>query len=192
MPETIYPNWFEQNAKANFEKFLPMLLKQSGVRLLQLGVYTGDASLWLAKNILKDNTSFLIDVDTWKGSNEDAHRDMDFDDVYNTYLKKVEGYKQIIPKRSTTLDFLVNSGHYNNYDFIYIDADHTTVGVLIDAELSWRILEVGGIMAFDDYTWGAELPPELSPTLGIDLFLSRHEGEYETLVVNEQYWIRKK
>jgi hypothetical protein len=36
------------------------------------------------------------------------------------------------------------------------------------------------------------MPPELTPTLGIDLFMARHEGEYETLVVNEQYWIKKR
>lgn len=187
-----YPNWFNYTAKGNFEKFLPQLATRTlGLRCLQLGVYTGDASLWLAQNILTNKTSFLIDVDTWKGSDEDAHHEMDFEDVYNTYLKKISEYKQIISKRSTTIDYLVNSGHYTNYDFIYIDADHTTVGVLVDAELSWRILSVGGIMAFDDYTWGQELPPHLAPALGIDLFLERHEGEYETLEVGQQYWIRR-
>ena len=187
-----YPNWFEQTAQANFEKFLPQLKTETlGLRLLQLGAYTGDASVWLAENILTAPTSFLIDVDTWKGSKEDAHYDMDFNDVYNTYVQKTYKYTQIISKRSTTIDYLVDSGHYTNYDFIYIDADHTTVGVLVDAELSWRILSVGGIMAFDDYTWGEDMPPHLTPTLGIDLFLDRHEGEYETLVVNQQYWIRK-
>ena len=92
--------------------------------------------------------------------------------------------------RLTTVG-LVDAGKYTHYHFIYIDADHTTIGVLVDAELSWRLLEVGGIMAFDDYTWGQELPPHLAPALGIDLFLERHEGEYETLEVGQQYWIRR-
>jgi hypothetical protein len=47
-------------------------------------------------------------------------------------------------------------------------------------------------MAFDDYTWGAEMPPHLTPGLGIDLFLERHIDEYETLIVNHQVWIKKK
>ena len=186
---TDYPNWFNLTAKANFEKFLP---KKDGLVALQLGVYTGDASLWMLDNIpnLK-----LTDVDTWQGSDEEVHKTMDFDDVYKTYLAKTDN-RPVTSYRSTTTFFLKRaecvSGKYGPYDFIYIDADHTTVGVLMDAELSWPLLKSGGIMAFDDYTWAPELSPELTPTLGIDLFLARHEGEYETLVVNAQVWIQKK
>jgi predicted O-methyltransferase YrrM len=190
MPETIYPNWFNYTAKSNFEKFLT---KKDGMLCLQLGVYTGDASLWMLQNL---GDIKLTDVDTWQGSDEEQHKTMDFEDVYKTYREKIKDYKVNI-ERTTTTGYLLAQygcdrplGEY--WDFIYIDADHTTVGVLMDAELSWPLLKSGGIMAFDDYTWSPELPPELTPTLGIDLFLSRHEGEYETLVVNEQYWIQKK
>jgi hypothetical protein len=188
-----YPNWFNHTAKGNFETFLTPMSGKPGLRFLQLGVYTGDASLWLAQNILTHKTSFLIDVDTWKGSDEDAHHEMDFEDVYNTYLTKIADYKKSISTRrySTIEFFVVNSLKYTKYNFIYVDADHTTVGVLVDAELSWRSLNIGGIMAFDDYTWGQDLPPHLAPALGIDLFLERHEGEYETLEAGQQYWIRR-
>ena len=185
-----YPNWFNYTAKDNFDKFL---IKKDGLAALQLGVYTGDASLWMLQNIpnLK-----LTDVDTWQGSNEEAHKDMDFNDVYKTYIDKIKDYKVTISRCTTTEHLLAQYGcdrplgEY--WDFIYIDADHTTVGVLMDAELSFPLLKSGGIMAFDDYTWEPNLPPDLTPTLGIDLFLARHEGEYETLAVNEQVWIRKK
>jgi predicted O-methyltransferase YrrM len=187
-----YPNWFNHTAKGNFEKFLTPLAGQDDLHFLQLGVYTGDASVWLAENILTGKNSWLIDVDTWAGSDEDAHKSMDFDDVYEVYKTKTEMYKTIKHFKSTTTWHLSSVRREPCYDFIYIDADHTTVGVLMDAELSWSQLKSGGIMAFDDYTWGADMLPELTPTLGIDLFLSRHEDEYETLVVNEQYWIKKK
>lgn len=188
-----YPNWFQQFAKANFEKFLTPLAGQEGLKFLQLGAYTGDASLWMLQNL---SDLRLTDVDTWAGSDEDAHKAMDFDDVYKTYLDKIKDYKVDI-RRTTTAGYLLAQYGCDrplgeHWDFIYIDADHTTVGVLMDAELSFPLLKSGGIMAFDDYTWGAEMPPELTPTLGIDLFMSRHDGEYETLVVNEQYWIKKK
>jgi predicted O-methyltransferase YrrM len=191
-----YPNWFEQSAKGNFELILKEYAGKPDLKFLQLGVYTGDASVWLLDNILTDPSSTLNDVDTWQGSDEDAHKSMDFDDVYKTYLDKIKDYKIDI-RRTTTTGYLLAQygcdrplGEY--FDFIYIDADHTTVGVLMDAELSWGLLKPGGIMAFDDYTWGADMSPELTPTLGIDLFLARREGEYETLVVNEQFWVRKR
>jgi predicted O-methyltransferase YrrM len=181
-----YPNWFNYTAKDNFEKFLS---KQDGLVALQLGVYTGDASLWMLQNL---GSIELTDVDTWQGSDEEAHKAMDFDDVYKTYLDKIKDYKVNV-KRSTTTNYLVSQyGAGEVFDFIYIDADHTAVSVLMDAELSWPLLKSGGIMAFDDYTWGSELSPELAPTLGIDLFLERHVEEYDNLVINQQVWIQKK
>lgn len=187
-----YPNWFEQNARRNFENFLTPLAGKEKLSFLQLGAFTGDASVWMAEHIITGESSLLFDVDTWQGSDEVAHKTMDFDDVFATYKAKIKPYQKILWKQTDTVSFLTSYNYLKDYDFIYIDADHTTVGVLLDAELSWGLLRSGGIMAFDDYTWGADMPPELTPTLGIDLFLSRHEGEYETLVVNEQYWIKKK
>jgi hypothetical protein len=161
---------------------------------LQLGVYTGDATIWMCENILTSQSSLLDDVDTWQGSDEPAHEVMDFEDVYKTYLDKTADYQDgiIVHRKYTTAYLMDYRTREKEYDFIYIDADHTTVGVLMDAELSWPLLKSGGIMAFDDYLWGEELPVELAPRLGIDLFLTRHDGEYTLLVQNEQYWIQKK
>jgi hypothetical protein len=46
-------------------------------------------------------------------------------------------------------------------------------------------------MAFDDYEWGSNLPMHLRAKPGIDLFMLRHDGEYELLTKNQQVWIRK-
>lgn len=187
-----YPNWFNHTAKGNFEKFLKPLAGQEKLYFLQLGAFTGDASVWMAQHILTGKYSLLMDVDTWNGSDEEEHHKMDFIDVRKVYIDKVTPYKVIESYIGTTLDFFLEYHSKEVIDFIYVDADHTTVGVLMDAELGWRSLKQGGIMAFDDYTWGKGMAPKLTPTLGIDLFLSRHDGEYETLIVNEQYWIKKK
>ena len=187
-----YPNWFSKTAQPNFEKFLTPLAGVYTLKFLQLGAYTGDASVWLLKNILMGEDSVLVDVDTWQGSKEEAHETMDFDEVYDIYLNKVEPFDNVSHFRTTTQEFLINQ-HNRSYefDFIYVDADHTTVGVLLDAELSWPLLSSGGIMAFDDYTWGDHYPMHQRPKPGIDLFLLRHSGEYDVLAVNLQYWIRK-
>ncbi len=187
---TEYPNWFATGAQNNFEKFLTPLANNV-VTCLQLGAFTGDASVWIAENILTRTGSILMDVDTWQGSKELAHESMDFDDVFATYRDKVKPYQKILWKQSDTFSYLTKHNYIKEYDFIYIDADHTTVGVLLDAELSWPLLKSGGIMAFDDYTWGQDLPLQKAPAWGIDLFLDRHDREYETLVINSQVWIRK-
>ena len=190
-----YPNWFEQTAQYNFEAHLLPLAGNTNLKFLQLGVYTGDASLWMLQNLGKVE---LTDIDTWKGSDEVAHESLDFDDVYDIYINKISEYrKQVHVQRCTSTDYLLAQygpdrplGEY--FDFIYVDADHTTVGVLLDAELSWPLLKSGGILAFDDYTWNHESgDPRLAPQVGIDLFLHRHEGEYQLLAKNTQVWIKK-
>ncbi len=199
MTATEYPNWFAQTAQFNFEAFLTPLAGKDDLRFLQLGVFTGDASVWLLENILTGKYSELIDVDTWEGSDEPDHETMDFDDVYKTYFNKISKYKKRFNiRRCTTVDFLL--AQYGpdrplgeHFDFIYVDADHTTVGALLDAELSWPLLKSGGIMAFDDYTWGHESgDPRLAPQVGIDLFLHRHQLNLEILTKNTQVWIRKR
>lgn len=189
-----YPNWFAITAQTNFETHLLSLAGQENLRFLQLGAYTGDASEWLLDNILTDRSCKLIDVDTWMGSEEELHKGMDFAGIYNLYLDRVGGVTEW--HKENTFDYLNGWKNRNDlldwqFDFIYVDADHTTVGVILDAELSWPLLKSGGIMAFDDYNWGNELPLHLRPRPGIDLFLLRHEGEFELLEKNEQVWIKK-
>ena len=189
-----YPNWFEVTARDHFMKYLEEFADLDNLLFLQLGAYTGDASVWMAKHILTGKDSGLWDVDTWQGSDEADHKDLDFDDVYKIYLDKTSAYKNIGHSKSTTVDFLQwgKSRDYQ-YNFIYVDADHTTVGVLLDAELSWPLLKSGGIMAFDDYTWEHETgDPRLQPQVGIDLFLHRHQGDYELLEKTNQVWIKKR
>jgi hypothetical protein len=195
---TEYPNWFAKSAVDNFATYLVQDTGLPDLNYLQLGVFTGDTSVWLMENILTHPTSELTDVDTWQGSDEEEHKSMDFDDVYNTYLDKISKYrKQIDVRQGTTTSFLLAQYGCDrpldeHFDFIYVDADHTTVGVLLDAELSWPLLKSGGIMAFDDLTWGADLPPSQSPKAGILLFAERHRSEFDLIVANTQYWIKKK
>lgn len=188
---TDYPDWFSSTAKPNFEQFLLPLAGQENLKFLQIGAFTGDASLWMLQNVLTGGFNILIDVDTWEGSDEEAHKSLDFSDVHKVYMEKIKDYFHIVyPVTANSFNYLKSLDM--SFDFIYIDGDHTTVGVLLDAELSWPHLKSGGIMAFDDYEWGESLPLSQRPKPAILLFTERHAGEFDTLIVNQQYWIRKK
>ena len=188
-----YPNWFDATARNNFVTYLTEFKDKPNLRFLQLGVFTGDASVWLCNNILTDKSSILIDVDTWRGSDEQSHAEMDFSDVERTYKEKINNLS-VVSVVSDTVEYLIRqrNNFKDSYDFIYIDADHTAASVLVDAELSWPLLKSGGILAFDDYTWGRDMPPSKTPRPGILLFVDKHSKELETLVINDQYWIKKK
>ena len=191
---TDYPNWFEVTAKQNFEKHLLPLAGIYNLKFLQLGAFTGDASKWMLDNILTGSYSKLTDVDTWEGSDEEVHKSIDFNEVIKIYRKRLNNNAPVVPFAETTISYLLDTARPRSYtyDFIYVDADHTTVGVILDAELSWPLLKSGGIMAFDDYEWGSNLPMHLRAKPGIDLFMLRHDGEYELLTKNQQVWIRKR
>ena len=185
--EDKYPNWFKITAQENFERFLIPLAGQDNLTFLQLGAYTGDASLWMLENVLTGQNSILIDVDTWQGSDEEIHKEMDFSDVESTYDTKIRG--RAVKQKKTTVEYLLDNNF--EYDFVYVDADHTAASALIDGELAWQYLKPNGILAFDDYTWGPDLPAHLSPKLGVNLFIHRYQGQFENLVVNGQVWLRK-
>jgi predicted O-methyltransferase YrrM len=85
---------------------------------------------------------------------------------------------------------LPNLSH--TYDFIYIDGDHTAKVVAEDAEASWKLLKPSGILAFDDYRWGQDLPPHLTPKPAIDEFLDKYKGAYDLLTQDYQVWLMKK
>ena len=192
--EDKYPNWFKQIAQHNFEQFLLPESGKPNLTYLQLGVFTGDASVWLLKNVLTGPECLLLDVDTWEGApNEPIQTQMDFDDVFNTYRNKTDQYTKRLFKKSTTQHYLLKHNYIKEYDFIYVDAHHTSASAFLDCELSWFLLKSDGILAIDDYEWthpdGVEIH---APKLGIHMFLDRHAGEFDTLVINQQYWIRKK
>ena len=165
------------------------------MKFLQLGVFTGDASVWLCTNVLTGKGSYLTDVDTWEGAaNEPVQEQMDFDDVYATYSSKVKDLPVTpVTMRSDEYLLRVRSVFLESYDFIYVDAHHTSASAFLDSELSWPLLKPQGILAIDDYEWlhpdGVDIH---APKIGIHMFLDRHEGEYEELIRNQQLWIRKK
>lgn len=187
-----YPNWFEQNAIDYFNLILPKRFAgKSNLDFLQIGAYTGDASEWMLDNILTDPTSWLTDVDTWWGSEEEAHKAFDWNSLENFYDERMLKYSNVCKIKGYSSEFL-SSAPIDHYDFIYIDGDHTSHGAYMDAHLSWDKLKTYGIMAFDDYQWQHESGNgSLSPKIGINKFLKEIKGQYHLLVMDYQVWISK-
>lgn len=184
-----FPNWFV-GQQYNFENHLTHLAGQPNLKFLQIGAYTGDASVWLCENILTDKTSWLYDVDTWKGSAEQEHEKINFDQVFEYYEERLGIFKSTIRLKMTSDEYFSGKNE-SRFDFIYIDGDHTSHQVGKDAENAWKLLKPGGIMAFDDYRWGEDLKPELTPKPAIDRFLAKYTGEYELLSKDYQVWIER-
>lgn len=189
-----FPNWFQQTARQNFTMFALMNFDtDKELAFLQIGTYVGHASEWIAKNLLTNPKSYLDDVDTWDGSDEPAHDEMDFTEVEKAYDARVAKWAakgQVRKHKGFSGDYFRTCD--TQYDFIYIDGDHTAQGVLKDAVDADRHLKVGGIMAFDDYTWTMGGSPLLDPKPAIDAFLEIYADRYNLLAMNTQVWVVKK
>lgn len=178
------------SAIENFKNYLLPFAGRKELNFLQVGAFTGDASKWLLDNVLTHETSRLVDVDTWRGSDEIAHHEMDWSDVEETYDEKVKEYgDRVVKVKSDSVAYLRTLPFFS-FDFIYIDGDHTALGVFSDAVGAWPLLKPYGIMAFDDYKWDSGISPEHEPKKGIDKFLQFCDGSYSTMIVNNQYWVR--
>ena len=187
-----YPNWFANDGEPNFVKHVGSRFSGKPVRCLQIGAYTGDASVWMLNNILTDSDSVLIDVDTWEGSAEPEHYKMNWitvESMYDTKTRHGKELRKIIKYKGTSDSFFANNRE--KYDFIYIDGDHTAYGVIKDAIAAYECLNVGGVLAFDDYQWtGAEDLAD-RPAMAIDAFLGIYGARVEILTKEYQCWVKK-
>ncbi len=139
----------------------------SGSRFLQIGAYTGAATLWLHSRFPEAE---IHDVDTWTGSplHPEQCSDRKWEEVTSTYFSRVKDIAQIIPHICTSNDFFASG--YVDFDFIYIDGDHSTEQVWRDALGAWSHLRLGGIIAFDDYH---HIKGDV-PRKAVDRFVSGH------------------
>ena len=164
------------------------------IRALQIGAYTGDATNWMCNNILLQDGSMLVDVDTWQGSDEPVHKNMDFDDVYRTYLNKNQAFIEtgkVTIFRGTSDNFFGVKPENLTFDFIYVDGDHTAFQVAKDGINAYTALNPGGIMAFDDYLWSLNGDKFLDPSPAIDWILLMLGNKIDLIEKNGQVWIRK-
>jgi len=171
-------NWFEITGIRNFEKYAP---KEGN--FLEIGCYEGQASLWLM-----DNTkASLTVVDTFSGG-QDLPVEVN---LLERFKNNTADHKDRITILQGKSQGIMRLSFDEQYDFIYIDGSHLASDTLEDAVLSFPLLKKGGIMIFDDYTWGRQLPLDQIPAVGIDAFVMAYVNKLEVLERNSQLILRK-
>lgn len=178
----MLPNWFQTQAHY-FERNVP----QIPLRVLQIGAYTGDATQWLLDN--REIIS-IDDIDTWEGSDENAHHSINFSEVEQIWDSRFEGNPKV-NKWKMTSDVFFHEVAFKDYNFIYIDGDHTALQTALDGLHAFRVLESSGVIAFDDYGWIDNPSEFLRPKRAVDAFMSICEGEFITMEIGYQVWLQK-
>lgn len=146
--------------------------------VIEIGVFEGSTTFWLADQLTPHNANLKIyAVDPHVGSNdmtEDfnivqenfAHNLIECRNKNVTYIRK--------HSQDGLLD-LINQGV--KAELIYVDGDHKASEVLTDLVLSWKLLQIGGIILCDDTTtWrytdknGTE-SAQMSVRMAVEMFI---------------------
>ena len=186
-----FPKWFG-DVEPIFARNLSPLAGQPKLEFLQIGVYTGDASVWLLEHVLTGRGCRLDDVDPWTGAPDLEEMGLDWQAVQRRYAWQTRQYRRIVRDWVMRSDeFFAQVPSIPRYDFAYVDGNHTARNVLRDAIGAWDRLKPGGLLAFDDYEWGEHRPPHDRPRPAIDAFLDIHATELLVLERGWQVWVRK-
>src|SRR5438034_1132471 len=159
---------------------------------IEIGCFEGRSSIWFLNNILTDERSRLICIDTFEGGDDQRKFGTKLDELYDRFCSNIDecslGYKtQVIKMESIeALQSLPRLCH----DFIYIDGSHVAKDVLQDLVLSWPLLKINGILILDDYAWNLD-PDRLNrPQPAIDAFLDIYSQKLELLHKDWQVIVR--
>jgi predicted O-methyltransferase YrrM len=190
-----YPTWFK-NVEADkiFQRALGHLAGKP-VRILQIGAFTGDATEWLLANIATHPDSVVVDVDPWTGSDEPAHKEMDWMNVEDTYLARHQASideGKLVRHKMMSDEYFDQLSAEEQFDFIYVDGDHKASTVLRDAINSLKHLKPRGLIGFDDYNWTLGKGPAFDPKTAIEAFFICNQDILEVAEMGYQFWVRRK
>ena len=170
-------DWFTPRVP-QFKKHLAHL-SGAPCRLLEIGTFEGLSTTWLLSNIA---THPQAKIDTIDIIEQDVLRS-------NLDLSGAPGKVSVHIGKSFDI---LRALPQQSYDFAYIDGSHSTVQVLEDAVLCFRLVKKGGIIAFDDYLWSN---PKFSeggtPKPAIDAFLDIYGKRTAILHKEWQVWVQK-
>ena len=164
------------------------------IKVLEIGTYTGISLINIVK-LIPNSVGYGIDL--WSSYNEnDLLSNMDNLQIESSFHKniKTEGMKGRVfgikgDSSKVLMDMVVKN---NMHDFIYVDGSHLMLDCYLDLILSWKILNKGGILAIDDYTYNIDRSDKLvSPFEGVNHFLKKYENEYSLLNKGYRVFLQK-
>jgi predicted O-methyltransferase YrrM len=121
------------------------------INYVEIGAYAGGSSCLMLQRL---NTT-VVSIDL----GEPIPRGQVFENVINyknnnNYYKYIQGNSQLIETKNQLIEALSNSrvlGYTNKIDILFIDGDHSFIGVMADYVMYSDLVKVGGYIVFDDY-----------------------------------------
>lgn len=181
-------DWFTNRA-GRLETVLRPLGGQAA-RVLEIGSFEGLSSCWF---LWRHADLRLTCIDTFAGSRGLPSGDRaGLEEAFDRNIRLVDASrvrKLVGDSKRLLLDLVEEPWRF---DLVYVDGSHRGLDVLVDAALSWPLLEVGGVAVFDDYGWALlGDDPLLRPGPAIDAFAALVSTHGEVVYRDRQVALRK-
>jgi cephalosporin hydroxylase len=169
----VFTNTWFADVRENWQHLLE---QHRPTKILEIGSFEGASACFLIETLSKTAEVELHCVDSWEGGVEHKHGGSVESDMSSVEVRfhlntrfAIESAQHrvslVTHKRLShlALSELVAERKLGYFDLVYVDGSHQAPDVLFDAVASFKLLRVGGILAFDDYLWREELPYGLDP-----------------------------
>ena len=160
---------------------------------LEIGSFEGRSAVFFLEYL---SNLRLTCVDLFEYTDEffPNRKDIESDFVkgrrFDANMSKYAGrYEKIVSSSVSALANFVSQGR--RFDLIYVDGSHYRDDVMIDALLSWKILELNGVLIFDDYVWRWEHESADRPKDAVEYFVYSHLSELKILHKGAQFIVKK-
>jgi predicted O-methyltransferase YrrM len=159
----------------NFAHWEPILKELEGntARILEIGSFEGMSACYFLWRLPDASVTC---IDTFAGGPSFAALGADVSDLESAFDRNVAlvdstRVRKLVGPSIAHLPELVREG--NQFDLVFVDGSDLALDVLVDAALSWQLLEPGGTLIFDNYVWRSPLgeDPLFHPAPAVDAFL---------------------
>ena len=155
---------------------------------LEIGSYEGCSAIYVA-NKFKVRKIFCVDI--WERVKEEYGDGINFNDIEKNFDQNSKTYPNIYKYKDYSDNFFLKNK--KSFDIIYVDGHHLAEQVYKDAVNSWKFLNKGGLLIFDDYIWKNYQNLSDNPCYAINKFLKERWSDTKILeITNSQIFIKKK
>ena len=178
-----------------FPTWEPFLQELEGRRaqILEIGSFEGMSACYFLWR-LRD--AHLTCIDTFAGGASFAALGQDvsgLEAAFDRNISLVDGarVRKLVGDSAHHLLELVHAGE--RFDLVFVDGSDLALDVLVDAALSWQLLEPGGVLIFDNYLWRSPLGEDslFQPAPAIDAFLDLVRSHCDILTKEGQVIARR-
>ena len=161
---------FHDHTKSSFLRILQEVIVPKVT--IEIGVFEGETTFNITNLLSERNPDYRhYAIDPFSAS-ENLRQEV-VDDVKLTFKKNMLGFPQVELIEKNSFEGLLEL-HWRaiKADFIYVDGSHFAKDVLSDAVFGFELLNIGGVMLFDDaVSWRYGEHIQDSPKVAVDAFI---------------------